>query len=116
MLTSTGIASDRILAETKSFDSTTNWKAAMNLIRERGFQKVVLVSDPLHMLRLRAIAEKNAHNLSIRYAPYRLNTVKPSISPATVYWYVHHEWIAVATGMILPEDTYRSLISFFRQN
>lgn len=51
-----GIPPDRILIETVSTDTEENLTEAGKIIAANGFARVLIVSDPLHMLRAMAIA------------------------------------------------------------
>jgi uncharacterized SAM-binding protein YcdF (DUF218 family) len=51
-----GVPADRIRIETVSTDTESNLSEAGKIIAEMGLERVLVVSDPLHMLRAMAIA------------------------------------------------------------
>jgi uncharacterized SAM-binding protein YcdF (DUF218 family) len=53
-----GVPADAILQETTGQSSFVSLEAAARLLRSRGKERVVLVSDPYHSLRIRGIAEE----------------------------------------------------------
>jgi uncharacterized SAM-binding protein YcdF (DUF218 family) len=53
-----GVPSDDILRETTSTNSWESLAASANFLRDKGIDRVILVSDPFHSLRIRLIAEE----------------------------------------------------------
>ena len=53
-----GVPDSAILRETSSHSSWESLSATANFLEERGIDRVVLVSDPFHSLRLEAIADE----------------------------------------------------------
>ena len=51
-----GVPADRILIETVSTDTLENLEQAQGIIEQMGFDRVLVVSDPIHMQRAMAIA------------------------------------------------------------
>ncbi|HUF38326.1 MAG TPA: YdcF family protein [Anaerolineales bacterium] len=61
---SQGVPSDRILIETVSTDTEENLAEASRIMDAMGFDRVLIVSDPYHMLRAMAIAADLGLNAS----------------------------------------------------
>jgi uncharacterized SAM-binding protein YcdF (DUF218 family) len=59
-----GVPSERILIETVSTTTQENLAEARGIIESMGFDRVLVVSDPLHMLRAMAIADDLGLNAS----------------------------------------------------
>jgi uncharacterized SAM-binding protein YcdF (DUF218 family) len=57
-LTAAGIPESRILAEDEGATTYGSLQLVASVLRERGLQRVVLVTDPFHSLRSRLIAEE----------------------------------------------------------
>ena len=59
-----GVPADRILIETNSVDTLSNLSEAKRIITEMGFDRVLVVSDPMHMKRALAMADDVGLNAS----------------------------------------------------
>ncbi|MEX2254635.1 MAG: YdcF family protein [Acidimicrobiia bacterium] len=67
-----GVPDDQIIRETTSRNSWESLAASARILQNRGIEKVTLVSDPFHMLRIRRIAEElgfEAHTSPTRSSP-----------------------------------------------
>lgn len=62
-----GIPNDAILAETESTDTEEQVQALADMARERGWKRVVVVSDGTHLFRIRALCEREG--LSVLTSP-----------------------------------------------
>lgn len=71
-----GIPADRILIETASHITYENLIEAQKIVREQGFDRVLIVSDPLHMRRAMTMAD----DLGLNAAP------SPTPTSAYVSW------------------------------
>lgn len=111
-----GVPPRRIMEECRSYDSIGNWQQALRLITRHHFHRVVLVSNSLHLLRLRRIVENRPNDLQIGYAPYPFESAKPPVCFPEIYFKVHREWLAYAFYTLLPTAAYRYLVSSIRQS
>lgn len=113
-----GVPSEKILAETKSYDSVTNWQMAAQLIKRNRWKTVVIISSPLHVYRLRKIiSQKPMSGLRIFYSPYPYQAYQEGLLKLSLFemWrQVQHEWIAYLTTTVLPDSVYRSILRLIR--
>lgn len=75
--TKRGVPNDSTLVEPVGLSSDQSMTTAARLMRSRGFQSAVLVSDPFHMLRLRILAARlglTAHSSPTRTSPIGHNS------------------------------------------
>jgi uncharacterized SAM-binding protein YcdF (DUF218 family) len=76
-----GVPEERILIETVSTDTEENLSEAQKIVTAMGFERVLIVSDPLHMLRAMAIATDLGLNASAsptttsRYESFRSQAI-----------------------------------------
>ena len=54
-----GVPVERIITEEKATDTITNTKYSVEIMRQRGFKKAILVSNPYHLMRARYLFEAN---------------------------------------------------------
>ena len=90
-----GVPDEDVLREVSGTSSWQSLAAAANFLDERDINDVLLVSDPFHSLRIRAMASElglEAHSSPTRTSPIR---------GATEARYMVRETVAVAVGRIV---------------
>lgn len=90
-----GVPDERVLREVSGTSSWQSLAAAANFLDDRSIREVLLVSDPFHSLRIRAMATElglDAHSSPTRTSPIR------GMSEAR---YMARETVAVAVGRIV---------------
>ena len=107
-----GLTPDRVLADSTSFDTHTNWHNARRMANEQGWRSVALVSDPLHLYRITDIARGDDLSLSTSFSPiYR------EFDARLLLWSwmrVHREIVARAASSLLPRDLHREIVRWLR--
>lgn len=93
-LHSRGIPDDAILRETTSRNSWESLRASARFLKGRGVERVVLVSDPFHSLRVRLIADEIGFDATT--SPTRTSP----ISGFTEWRRIFGEGLRVAAGRI----------------
>lgn len=88
------VADDKILRENTSKSSWESLAASSRFLEKRGIDKVVLVSDPFHSLRIRLIAEE------LGFDAVTSPTRTSPISGLEVWWRYATEALRVAFGRI----------------
>jgi uncharacterized SAM-binding protein YcdF (DUF218 family) len=72
-----GVPLDQMMIEPAGLSSDQSMQTVARLMRSRGLESAILVSDPFHMLRLRLIARRlgvRAYSSPTRSSPIRLNS------------------------------------------
>lgn len=103
------IDAEKILYDSFSFDTKTNWYEALKIIDKNRFNKIVIISSPLHAYRISKIVNRD----NIYFSAYRYNelTIYDYLS---IYVKIHYEWAAFLLSSIFPEDIYLKLLFWFR--
>jgi uncharacterized SAM-binding protein YcdF (DUF218 family) len=69
-LTAGGVNVKNIYADTLSHSSLSNWRESLKIIKEKGFKKILIISSPSHILRLKYICEEPGIQVRcVTYAP-----------------------------------------------
>ena len=106
-----GFDGSKVLYDSLSYDTETNWEEAIKVIEHYQFKTVIAVSSPLHVYRISQIV--NLEN--VVYASYNY-----PFSSFSDYWFVcysiHYEWIAFVLRMALPENIYYKILRLIRQD
>ena len=107
-----GVPGSRVMYDSVSYDSFSNWEEARRMLVSNGWKTVTLISSPFHLYRLSGIVD--ADGLVLSFSPYS-RECKVSLT-AFMYQrqWIHHEWIAYAALKLLPEQYYRKLLRMIR--
>ncbi|MCI0472638.1 MAG: YdcF family protein [Ignavibacteria bacterium] len=69
-LTAGGVNVKNIFADTLSHSSLSNWRESLKIMKEKGFKKILIISSPSHILRLKYICvEPGLHVKCITFTP-----------------------------------------------
>ena len=110
-----GVKPKRIFTEYRSCDSYSNWESACAIIKQNQWTSITLISSPMHIQRLPGIIAHHPCIKKVYYATYDYGKQKPLISLREIYFRVHHEWVAYAADLILPQSIYRYYVRQTRQ-
>ena len=105
-----GVPARAIHADQHSFDTLSNWSEAVPMLNDAGQQRPLLISDPLHLARIRSIA---ATPYPIAMSATRSIPAALREQPLHSWLLVHREWVAWATGL-LPTAWQQSLTRDWR--
>ncbi len=95
-----GVAPEAIILETASRTTTASIQGAASLLKPRGLTRVLLVSDPFHMLRLELLARANG--LDPRVSPTTSSPIGASRERTLEYM--------VRESFAIPVDVLRAVI------
>jgi vancomycin permeability regulator SanA len=113
-----GVPSEKIVTENQSYDSKSNWRIAHQMIKANHWTKVVIVSSPLHIHRLKRIVfDKRAADIDVSFSTYSYRLWKNSllkITPIEIWRSVHYEWISYLLHYLLPESLYQYILKIIR--
>ena len=109
-LESRGIVRDRIIRDSLSFDTYTNWEEARRIIRANNIQAVTLVSSPMHLYRIYLITRHDG--LKLGFATY-LDTYRKYSSVFTVWMDIQHEFVGMVI-LCLPKGFREQVLRKYR--
>ncbi|MEW6527308.1 MAG: YdcF family protein [Spirochaetota bacterium] len=109
-----GVKPARIFIDTHSRDTFHNWNEAKKIITENKFKKILLISSPFHLFRLKHLID-NDNDVKIFYGTYH----KTNTFPHKSFWenvidYNYH-MISFVTYSLLPSELYQFLIEKIRK-
>jgi len=104
-----GVPADRILHDSLSFNTITNWQQALLIMEKQKCDTVIAISAPLHIFRISRIIDAP----SVYYCAYEY---KPS--GLTDYWQifkdVHHEFLSHFLSFALKDSIRNQVIKIYR--
>lgn len=96
-----------------SNDTLTNLAAARSIALDNGWKRLLLVSDPLHVMRMDRVLGHRLDPLEAVPAAYAYRGAEPHVTLGELWLRVHREWLAYL-GYLLPEDLYRGVMNALR--
>ncbi len=107
-----GLPAARVLHDSTSFDSRSNWREARRIIRAHQWTRIALVSTPLHLLRLLELAADETMDISVAVLPRYQRRGLGMLLPLWVA--AHREALAWLAMAVLRADTYREALRWLR--
>jgi uncharacterized SAM-binding protein YcdF (DUF218 family) len=109
-----GVKPTCIFIDTHSRDTFHNWNEAKKIIIENKFKKILLISSPFHLFRLKHLIVNN-NDMKIFYGTY----IKTNTFPHKSFWenvidYNYH-MISFVIYLLLPSELYQFLIEKIRK-
>jgi len=105
-----GVPAARVASDRDSFDTRTNWQSARTMLAELGVRDPLLISSPLHLMRIRRITDGIG-------TPAPTETIAQTMrrTPVALWLDIHREWVAWTAMVLLPAETHRSWIRQWRE-
>ena len=113
-LIASGFESERVFVEALSNSTLSNLIAAASILREKNISNAVIVSSPVHMIRVESIASKLDSAIIFGFYPYDLDDTDPPVSLFTLYLQIQHEMAAWAADFLLPHSFQLRMIDWIR--
>jgi vancomycin permeability regulator SanA len=104
-----GVPAERVQHDTQSFDTLTNWRSAQASLTPAEANDPLLVSAPLHLLRIRHVTGGVGTPAPTASIPQELHR-----RGVAIWLDVHREWLAWGAAALLPADLYRHWVKRWR--
>ncbi len=109
-----GIPADKITLEALSYDTMTNLSFAAEILRKKKWLRVVLISSPLHIHRIRVLGDDRfLHGRFVFFAPHSFLQADPGLNLWEMWKAIHYEWMSYAVRT-LPQATYEQVVRRLR--
>jgi uncharacterized SAM-binding protein YcdF (DUF218 family) len=108
-LISIGVQAEDLILESQSRNTYENAKFSATIIREKGFEKILLSTSAIHMNRAYACFQKQSlevvpystDQLSYQLNPYFDFLVLPKAEVLSYWYWLIHEWVGILTYQLL---------------
>lgn len=113
-----GLWPEAVFVDRASFDTTSNWIEARAIIAREGWRRVWLLSSPLHLFRISWLIEREtpaAELAAFERENYAFVPEGGATRVLAAYKEVHHEWLAWAGRLLLPESWFRGYLRWRRR-
>lgn len=107
-----GVAPQDALRDESSHDTLSNVEALAAIVQEAGLERVAVVSEPMHLLRIRRFWRLGAYEAALELRAF---TPRQEQGFAAGLANAHHEALAWLAHGLLPRDSYRALMESLRR-
>ncbi len=107
-----GVEPARVMVDTLSYDSVTNYHEALSVARRSGWRRIVLVSSASHLYRLARF--ETPEGIGIALAPHSKDCIESYADFHRMRGWIHHEFLALAALAVLPPRVYGLIMGFLR--
>lgn len=108
-LVKNGVLQSDIIHDSLSFNTITNWQEGKKIINNKGFDKIIAISDPLHIFRISLMIQ----DTNVYYASYQYN-----FTGIQDYWVffkdVHHEFMSHIMSFLFHEKLRNKIVYTYR--
>jgi uncharacterized SAM-binding protein YcdF (DUF218 family) len=104
-----GVPAPDLQHDTTSFDTIGNWHSAQAMLSRADAEDPLLISSPLHLLRIRHVTGGVG-------TPAPTTTIAQALRDrgSEIWLDVHREWLAWTATALLPADLYRRWVGHWR--
>ena len=106
-----GVPEAAMRVDRDSFDTIGNWRQGVAILEREGWERPLLISDPLHLARIAHVA---AEPFPLQLSPTRSVWERSVQEPVGSWAFVHREWSAWLAMSLLPPETHRELVELWR--
>jgi uncharacterized SAM-binding protein YcdF (DUF218 family) len=112
-LTNHGVPSDNIYIDGDSFDTKSNWKDVLKLIRQQNWKTVGVISSALHLYRFNNFIVEEEEGIKVTMLPFPYNQSVPKTTAIDLWKAIHYEWITYVL-YAMPDQIYNLIVSYIR--
>lgn len=113
-LVAVGLNQDKIFADTRSNDTISNIHEALMAASFHEWKSMTLVSDQMHLIRIKVLLDKFPDKPKIIFAPVNGNMFAGVGKFFQIWKRAHYELLAWIAWKLIPTDVYRFLLDKIR--
>lgn len=91
-LSAMGIPETALSIEGLSYDTQTNINNALSIVEDKHWKRIVFVSSPTHLMRVRHYLQRRNLDIEVYYSPYHYLQAQPEAGLMALWQRVHSEW------------------------
>jgi uncharacterized SAM-binding protein YcdF (DUF218 family) len=91
-LSAMGIPETSLSIEGLSYDTQTNINNALSIVEDKHWKRIVFVSSPTHLMRVRHYLQHRNLDIEVYYSPYHYLQAQPEPGLMALWQRVHSEW------------------------
>lgn len=109
-----GIPKNALSIEGLSYDTLTNINNALSIIEDKQWKRIIFVSSPTHLLRVKHYLQHRNLNIEVYYSPYQYLQAQPEPGLITLWRRVHSEWAIYLMYNVLEQEQFSNLVRSMR--
>ncbi len=108
-----GVDRSHIYYETHSRDTVQNWKEAEKIIVVKNFKKIILLSSPLHLMRIEKIVTIH-DDIDVTYSSYSKRSIIPPKGYLDNFCDYNYNMVSIISYYLLPSELYQYIVTNLR--
>ncbi|MEE9412553.1 MAG: YdcF family protein [Methylococcales bacterium] len=109
-----GIPAHALSMEGLSYDTLTNIDNALSIIEDKQWKRIIFVSSPTHLLRVKYYLKNRTMDIEVYYSPYEYFQSQPESGLLALWQRVHSEWAIYLMYNVLGQEQFSSLVRSIR--
>ncbi|WP_163336076.1 YdcF family protein [Desulfopila sp. IMCC35008] len=108
-----GISPVHVYADGNSFDTRGNWADALQLIEQKNWKTIGVISSAFHLYRFKEYIAPTNEEIQVSLIPFPYDRSTPKTTLANLWISIHYEWLTYAL-YAMPEPVYDMIVSLLR--
>jgi vancomycin permeability regulator SanA len=108
-----GVERNHIYYETHSRDTVQNWKEAEKIIVVKNFKKIILLSSPFHLMRIKKIVTIH-DDIDVTYGSYSKRSIIPPKGYFDNFCDYNYNMTSIISYYLLPTGLYQYIVTNLR--
>ena len=109
-----GVPEHALSIEGLSYDTLTNIDNALSIIEDKHWQRIIFVSSPTHLMRVKHYLRHRNLDIEVYYSPYDYLQSQPEPGLIALWQRVHSEWAIYLMYNVLGQEQFSSLVRSIR--
>ncbi|HFD13122.1 MAG TPA: YdcF family protein [Crenotrichaceae bacterium] len=109
-----GVPENVLSVEGLSYDTQTNIINALSIIEDKHWKRIVFVSSPTHLMRVKHYLQHRNLEIEVYYSAYDYLQAQPKPGLLALWYRVHSEWAIYLMYNVLDQEYFGRLVRTIR--
>ncbi len=109
-----GVPEHALSIEGLSYDTLTNINNALSIIEDKHWQRIIFVSSPTHLMRVKHYLRHRNLDIEVYYSAYDYLQSQPEPGLIALWQRVHSEWAIYLMYNVLGQEQFSSMVRSIR--
>ncbi|MEE9346207.1 MAG: YdcF family protein [Methylococcales bacterium] len=109
-----GVPENSLSIEGLSYDTLTNINNALSIIEDKRWKRIIFVSSPTHLMRVKHYLKNRKMDIEVYYSSYDYLQSQPEPGLLTLWQRVHSEWAIYLMYNVMGQKQFSSLVRSIR--
>jgi len=109
-----GVPDNVLSMEGLSYDTLTNINNALSIIEDKQWKRIIFVSSPTHLMRVKHYLQYRSLDIEVYYSSYNYLESQPEPSLMNLWQRVHSEWAIYLMYNVLGQEQFSRVVRSMR--